>query len=93
MLSFREYRDSKDEIEEEKALKVVRKGMNLQTGGDFWDDFLRLCGDSEGMAVLLGVARDRVTGLSGRIERFRGMVGDSDSASEKDRMIKTGDEV
>jgi hypothetical protein len=93
MLSFSEYRDFNDAIEEEKALKVVRKGMDLQTGGDFWNDFMRLCGDSEGMAALLGVARDRVTGLSGRIERLRDMVGDSESPSKKDKMVKTGDEV
>jgi hypothetical protein len=93
MLSFREYRDSEDEKDEEKALEVVRKGINLQTSGDFWGDFLRLCGDSEGMAALLGVARDRVTGLSGRVERLKGMVGDSDKVAKKDRMIKTGDKT
>lgn len=92
MLTFREFKDSEDERNDEKALHIVRKGMNLQRGNDFWEDFLRLCGDSEGMAALLGVARDRVTGLSGRIERFRGMVEDSDSSSKKkDKMIKTGD--
>jgi len=91
MLTFREFKDSEDDINDERALKVVRKGINLQRSNDFWRDFLSLCGDSEGMAALLGVARDRVTGLSGRIERFRGMVEDSDSSSKKDKMIKTGD--
>lgn len=91
MLTFSEYRESEDEKDEEKALDVVRKGINLQRGDDFWEDFLRVCGDSEGMAALLGVARDRITGLSGRIERLRGMVGDEDSVSKKNKMIKTGD--
>lgn len=90
MLSFKEYGESEDE---EKALGVVRKGLNLQRSDDFWGDFLSLCGDGEGMAALLGVARDRVTGLSGRIERFRGMVGDEDSTSKKDKMLKTGDKA
>ncbi len=93
MLTFREFRDSADDRDDEKAVGVVRKGINLQRGNDFWEDFLRLCGDSEGMAALLGVARDRVTGLSGRIERFRGMVEDSESSSKKDKMIKTGDKT
>ena len=93
MLSFSEYRESEDERDEERALEVVRKGINLQRGKDFWDDFLRICGDSEGMASLLGVARDRVTGLSGRIERLRGMVGDEESVSKKQKMIKTGDKA
>lgn len=94
MLTFREFRDSEDERDEEKAVEVVRKGMNLQRGNDFWEDFLRLCGDSDGMAALLGVARDRITGLSGRIERLKGMVGDPEKKSGKrDRMIRTGAET
>lgn len=93
MRSFREYRESEEDKEERKALEVVRKGMTLQRGNDFWEDFLRLCGDGEGMAALLGVGRDKVTGLSGRVDRLKGMVGDSESKSKKDKMIKTGDEV
>lgn len=93
MRTFREYRESEDDRDESKALEIVRKGMNLQRGNDFWEDFLRICGDGEGMAALLGVSRDRVTGLSGKVERLKGMIGDSDSSSKKDRMIKTGDEV
>lgn len=91
MLTFREFRDSEDDKEDERALDVVRKGVNLQRGNDFWGDFLTLCGDSEGMAALLGVALDRVTGLSGRIERLRGMVEESGKRSKRDRVIKTGD--
>lgn len=93
MLTFSEYRESEDEREEERALEVVRKGINLQRSEDFWGDFLRLCGDSEGMAALLDVPRDRVTGLSGRVERLRGMVGDGEKSPKKDRMVKTGNKV
>lgn len=93
MLTFREFRESEDEKEDQKALEVVRKGVNLQRGEDFWDDFLRLCGDSEGMAALLGVARERVSGLYGRIERMRSMVGDSEKSKSKTKMIKTGDKT
>lgn len=93
MRTFREYRESEDDKDEEKALEIVRKGMNIQRGNDFWEDFLRLCGDGEGMAALLGVARDRVTGLSGKVERLKDMVGEGDAPSKKDRMIKTGDKV
>lgn len=93
MRTFREYRESEDDRDEKKALDIVRKGMTLQRGNDFWEDFLRLCGDSDGMAALLGVARDKVTGLSGRVERLKATVGDSESKSKKDKMIKTGDKV
>lgn len=94
MLTFREFRESEDDRDDERALEVVRKGVNLQRGNDFWEDFLRLCGDSEGMAALLGVARDRVTGLSGRVERLRGMIGESErKRGKRDRMIKTGGDL
>lgn len=94
MLTFREFRHSADDGDDERALNVVRKGIDLQRGGDFWEDFLRLCGDSEGMAALLGVARDKVTGLSGRIERLRGVVGNpKKKKGKRDRMIKTGGDV
>jgi len=93
MLSFSEYRDSTDDRDEEKALEIVRKGMNLQRGNDFWEDFLMVCGDSEGMAALLGVGRDKITGLSGRVERLKGMVSDGESVAKKDKMIKTGDKT
>lgn len=94
MLTFREFRDAEDEREEEKALGVVRKGMNLQRSEDFWGDFLKVCGDSEGMAALLGVGRDRITGLSGRVERLKGMIVDKESkSSKKDRILKTGDQT
>lgn len=94
MRTFREFRESEDDRDDERALNLVRKGIDLQRGNDFWEDFLRLCGDSEGMAALLGVARDRVTGLSSRIERLRGMVGESGKKrGKRDRMIKTGSDV
>ncbi len=90
MLSFKEFKEYEEEMQEEKALKLVKKGVNLQRGNDFWEDFLRLCGDSEGMAALLGVARDKITGLSSRIERFKSKLGD-DNDSQNDKIIKTGD--
>lgn len=93
MLTFREFRGSEDERQEQKALDLVRRGVNLQRGGDFWDDFLRLCGDSEGMAALLGVPKERVTGLYGRIEDMKSKVGNPEKGPKKAKMIKTGDQT
>jgi len=89
MLSFREFREFEEEKKEEKALDIIRKGMTLQRSKDFWSDFLNLCGNSEGMAALLDVPRDKVSGLSGKIERLKGTIVDSDS-KKNDRIIKTG---
>jgi len=90
MLTFMEFRESEDVKGQEKALDVVRKGMNLQRGADFWDDLLHLCGNAEGMAALLDVPREKITGLAGRIGKMIERVGDTDETNSKDRLIKTG---
>jgi hypothetical protein len=89
MFSFREFKEKKEET---KALEVVMKGMNLQSGGDFWTDFLSLCGNAGGMAELLDVPREKVTALAGRIARFKEMISDEGDEKEasKDRLMKTG---
>jgi hypothetical protein len=90
MLTFREFRESENVKDQEKALDVVRKGMNLQRGSDFWDDLLQLCGNADGMAALLDVPREKITGLAGRISKMIERVGDTDETNSKDRLIKTG---
>jgi len=90
MFGFREFQEKKDEA---KALEVVIKGMNLQIKGDFWDGFLSLCGNADGMASLLDVPREKITALSGRIGRLKGMIGDKEDQTVKDKLIKTGDEA
>ena len=48
---------------ESKAMQVIRVGNNLRSKGDgsFWDDFIRVIGNSEGIAELLGVSSDIVS--------------------------------
>lgn len=94
MMTFREFKDSKEEKREEKAVAVIRKGMNIRKDSDFWDDFLSLCGDSSGMAALLDVPVEKVTALGGRIGRLVRLVEDEDSGVKKNsKLIKTGGEV
>ncbi len=90
MFSFREFREKKDET---KALEVLMKGMNLQCDGDFWGGFLSLCGNAEGMALLLDVPREKVTALAGRIGRLKGLIEGDKNHATKDRLIKTGDKA
>jgi hypothetical protein len=91
MLSFRQFRESAEK-DDKKATEVVRKGMDL--GDDFWDDFLSLCGNAEGMADLLGAPREKVTALGGRVRGIMSEIKEKDSASSKrDKMIKTGDKT
>lgn len=95
MLTFREFRESEGEKEQEKAMEVVRKGMNLQGDRDFWDDFLSLCGNAGGMAALLDVPREKITALGGRIGEMRRKVGEADrhNSGKNAKLIKTGDKT
>lgn len=94
MITFREFKESLDKDDRKKAINVVRKGMNLKSDGDFWDGFLSLCGDAEGMSALLGASLENVTGLGGRIRALKGEIEEKDSAtSKRNKMIKTGDET
>lgn len=86
MLSFKEFRE---EDGEEKALRVVQKGMNLRDG-DFWSDFLGLCGNADGMSSLLGVPREKITGLSEKINALKARAESADAKKKKDKLISTG---
>jgi hypothetical protein len=94
MRTFKEFRDSKeDPKDEEKALEIVRKGMNLQRGSDFWADMISLCSNAEGMASLLDVPKEKITGLASKINKFKSKIDSSESESKKDRLVKTGDKI
>lgn len=48
---------------ETKAVQAVRAGENLRSEDEqsFWEDFIQLCTNSDGLAELLGVRREQVT--------------------------------
>lgn len=94
MQTFREFRESLDKEDRKKALEVVRKGLNIDSEGYFWDMFLSLCGDPEGMSTLLGTSRESVTGLGGRIRGLIEEIRDKESSETKrKKVIKTGDKT
>lgn len=91
MLTFKEFQEVSDEKDDEKAVEVVRKGMNLNKY--FWDDFLSLCSNSDGMAQLLGAPKDKITSLNQKINKIKDEIEKKDSSETKkrDKIIKTGD--
>lgn len=91
MLTFMEFNEAQKAKNEEKALEVVRKGLNLVRREDFWSEFLGLCGYADGMASLLDVPREKITALHGRIISMTDKVGVTDKTKSKDRLIKTGE--
>jgi hypothetical protein len=92
MLTFREFRESEDSKSDEKALEIVRKGMNLQRGDDFWSDLISLLGNAEGMSSLLGVQKEKITGLASKINKLKSKINTKDTKI-KDKLVKTGDKI
>lgn len=88
MLTFEQFSEDKSD---DKVLELIRKGLNLQRGSDFWDDLLYLCGNAEAMANLLDVPKEKITGLAGKINKLKTQVGSVDKTSKKDKLLVTGD--
>jgi hypothetical protein len=78
---------------EDQLLELVRKGMNLQRGKDFWDDFLSLCANADAIANLLDVPKEKITALSGKINKLKSGIDISKEKNKKDRLLKTGDKL
>lgn len=78
-----------------KILNIIRSGNNLKKPdcGNFWDDFISLCGNADAMSELLNVPKERVTSWSGIIDKFRQQADqeDADKSQKKHRIIKNGE--
>lgn len=84
--------------EESAAMKVVRAGMNLREDEEdttFWQDFMNLCSDAEGMADLLGVKSAEVRRWSQRIRENIGQIKDinrtNPEGEDQSKVMATGD--
>jgi hypothetical protein len=80
--------------EDEKAMSVIRTGLNLRKSdcGDFWDDFVTVCGNAEAMAALLDVPREKITSWAGKIHELIARVdGEDTTKTTKSEMLPTGD--
>jgi hypothetical protein len=78
---------------ESKAMAAVRTGLNLKP--EFWDDFIQVLGNAEGLAELLDVSREKITGWAGKIRDILDQVQKSDdeeSKNQKAEFVPTGDE-
>lgn len=87
-----------DSEDESLAMAAIRNGMNLRKDdcGNFWDDFMSICGDANAMSELLDVPHEKVTGWSGKIRDMLDKVKDSDDQTDggknKSEMIPTGNQ-
>lgn len=83
--------------EEGRALTAVRAGKDMRKEEEtpFWDDFISLCANADGMAELLDVNRDKVSNWPARIQEYLDKLSDHDSEGpskeEETELIPTGD--
>jgi hypothetical protein len=74
-----------------KALVAVRAGSNLRA--DFWDDFIKVCNQSQSLSELLGVRREVIARWPAAIREALAKIDKQDSAealTKKASLITTG---
>lgn len=81
----------------DKGLAAIRNGLTLrkkQECGNFWDDFIKVCGNADAFAALLGVRTEQVAQWTSKVKQGLKKVGDHDDNDKDDRpeMIKTGND-
>lgn len=78
------------------ALTVIRSGKELHSEGEtpFWDEFISLCSNSDGLADLLGVSREKVNSwparIQGQLEKLN-QDNSQDVGKEEKEVIPTGE--
>lgn len=82
--------------EESKAMRVVRTGIGLRSKkdcGNFWDDFIAVCNDGEGLAELLDISTEKIGGWATKIKEVLDKVETADGVdTKKTKMVSTGTE-
>lgn len=74
-----------------KATAAVRAGLNLRP--DFWDDFLKVCNQSQALSELLGVRREVIARWPSAVRAALAAVerqDSADAATKKASLITTG---
>lgn len=74
---------------ETPAMKAIHTGINIDE--NFWDNFILLCNNPEGMSDLLGVSSEQITGWGNKIKHNLELVNKNiNSDSQKTKVIDTG---
>ena len=75
----------------DRAIDAVRSGMNIRP--DFWDDFIQLCGNAEGLSELLDIPKHKISAWTPKIVTALDKVkqtDDGEAAHNKAKSIPTG---
>jgi hypothetical protein len=83
--------------EDERSLITVRIGKEMHDKDEisFWDEFISLCGSTEGLSQLLGVSREKILSWPARIQEMLQKLdqhtADSPSEKRKQEVVPTGE--
>lgn len=76
--SFSVFYENQETLDQEK---IIRKGLNIRKEGDFWDDFIQICNDSNSLSKLLNIPKEKITSWSGKIRSMIQEVKKKDAES------------
>lgn len=80
--------------ESSPAMRSIRRGLEMRGDSNrtFWDDFVQLCNDTDGVAELLGVQPDQVAGWGARVNELVEKVDReySDQGISRNQVVSTG---
>lgn len=97
MRTFKEYMDSAKSLfgdnKDTQAKAVIRAGINLRP--DFWDDFMSITNDAEGVSQLLDVPKEKVANWASLIRDMLEDVESTDSEEKGGRseILGTGEDI
>ena len=97
MKTFSEYMDSAKSLfgdnKDTQAKAVIRSGINLRP--DFWDDFMSITNDAEGVSQLLDVPKEKVANWASLIKDALEDVDATDSEEKGGRseILGTGEDI
>lgn len=80
-----------DQLTDDKSVDVVRSGININD--KFWDEFIQVCGNADGLATLLDVPRHKVAGWASKIYDVLEKIHNDDdqtAATAKAKSLDTG---
>lgn len=76
------------ESDNDTALSAITTGQNVAS--DFWDNFIMVCNNKEGVAALLGVSPEKVAMWPTMVKEKLDQAEPEDSDSTKTNLIHTG---
>lgn len=85
----------KDSGQDSAVLRVIRTGNSLRSKsdcGNFWNDFISIINDSDGLSELLDVPAEKIGGWAARIQEILDEISDKDGEESggKAEILPTG---